>query len=149
MSDLPPIRAKRKSGEELFHADGETLGFNLREFWSWSASDLVSNATRGVLAEFLVAKALGLTPDAVRSEWEAYDISTPDGIKVEVKSAALIQSWAQESYSRVQFSVKPTLGWSSETNRQDKSARRHADVYVLAFMFHRDQETIDPMNVDQ
>ena len=149
LTHLPPIKAKRKSGEELFHADGKTLGFDLKEFWSWAASDLISNATRGVLAEFLVAKALALAPDAVRNEWDAYDIETPDGIKIEVKSAALIQSWTQRDYSRIHFSVKPTLGWSSETNLQEKTKRRHANVYVLAFLAHRDQATLDPMNVEQ
>ena len=149
MKNLPQIIAARKTGEEAFHSDGEPVGFSLLEFWSWSASDLVSNATRGVLAEFLVAKALGLAPDAVRSEWDSYDIDTAGGIKVEVKSSALIQSWFQKSYSRVQFSVKPSLGWTSETNRQESQARRHADVYVLAFLFHKDQPTIDPMNLNQ
>lgn len=149
MTHLPPIEPKRKSGHEPFHAGGEVLGFDLLEFWRWSTSDLVSNATRGVLAEFLVAKALGLAPDAVRKEWDAFDIATPEGIKVEVKSAALVQSWHQRDYSTIQFSVKPTRGWSAATNRQEKTARRHANVYVLAFLAHRDQATLDPMDVEQ
>jgi len=47
----------------------------------------VGNVLRGVLAEFIVASDLGCISD-VRQEWDAYDIETLDGIKVEVKSIA-------------------------------------------------------------
>ena len=40
---------------------------------------------RGLLAEYIVAHALDLA-DAVRSEWDAYDLLLPNGIKIEVKS---------------------------------------------------------------
>jgi hypothetical protein len=32
---------------------------------------------------------------------------------------------------------------------QDKEARRQADVYVFALLAHTDQETVDPLNLDQ
>ncbi len=147
--DLPWIKATRKSGHEPLRLSGQSLDFDLLDFWSWSTSDLVSNATRGRLAEFLVSKALGLSPNAVRQEWDAYDFKTTGGIKIEVKSAALIQSWRQRDFSKIQFTTKPTLGWDSDTNLQEKVAKRHADVYVLAFLFHRDQATLDPMDLAQ
>jgi hypothetical protein len=50
-----------------------------------TASDLVSNSTRGVLAEFIVARALGLDT-GVRTEWQAFDLETASGKKIEVKS---------------------------------------------------------------
>lgn len=62
-------------------------------FWRWSASDLVSNTMRGVLAEYIVALAMGIdTEEGVRREWDAYGLVLGDGTKVEVKSAAYIQS---------------------------------------------------------
>ena len=39
-----------KTGAEKLHAESIPLGPTLLDFWSWSTSDLVSNATRGVLA---------------------------------------------------------------------------------------------------
>ena len=59
----------------------------------WANSDLVSNVTRGVLAEYIVAHAVGVSTAIVRDEWAAYDLETPDGIKLEVMPAAYIQSW--------------------------------------------------------
>jgi len=66
-----------------------------------SLSDLVSNATRGRLAEFIVAQALNVDTSGVRDEWAAYDLLTSSGIKVEVKSAAYLQSWAQRRHSNI------------------------------------------------
>jgi hypothetical protein len=87
LDQYPPIKINRKSGDESFEIDGQTLPFNLLEFWQWSSSDLVGNALRGVLAEYIVASALGCDA-GTRTEWDAHDLVTKDGIKVEVKSAA-------------------------------------------------------------
>ena len=48
-----------KTGREKFHTNGQTLDFDLSSFWAWSVSDLVSNATRGRLAEYIVAWCFG------------------------------------------------------------------------------------------
>lgn len=55
------IEAIRKNGDESFHNAGKPLGPTLLDSWRWNSSDLVSNANRGWLAEFIVASALGLT----------------------------------------------------------------------------------------
>lgn len=145
---LPPIIKKRKTGQEPVHHRGASLGPSLNDFWQWSASDLVSNATRGVLAEFLVATALGLA-DGIRSEWDAYDLLLPSGHKVEVKSSAYIQSWYQRELSKISFSVPETLAWYEQDNRQAKYAKRQADIYVFCILKHKIQETLDPLNVNQ
>lgn len=57
--DLGPIKAQRLNGTEEFHNAGTSLGFNVADFWGWSVSDLVSNASRGILAEYIVGRAVG------------------------------------------------------------------------------------------
>lgn len=74
-----------------FHHKSHPLPFTLLDFWRWSCSDLISNATRGILAEYIIAQALGVAK-GIRKEWAPYDLLTPEGIRVEVKSAAYIQS---------------------------------------------------------
>ena len=88
-----------KTGSESFHDDGRALGVSLLQFWQWSASDLLSNATRGRLAEYLVARDLGVA-DGIRSEWIAHDLTSKIGTKIEVKSAAYVQTWIQRRASR-------------------------------------------------
>ena len=147
-SDLGPIEAVRRRGDEPFHDGPRNLGPDLTDFWRWGCSDLVSNATRGVLAEYLVAHALGVA-DGVREEWAAYDLTAADGLRIEVKSAAHIQSWHQERLSPSSFRVPKTRSWDRESNRQGEESRRQAEVYVFAILAHVEQSTLDPLNVSQ
>jgi hypothetical protein len=145
---FPALQPSRKSGDERFSLSGETLDLRLSAFWQWSSSDLVSNAMRGVLAEFLVASALGLA-DGVRNQWDAFDLRLADGTRLEVKSAAHLQSWAHAKLSNIAFTIRPTLAWSAETNRLSSELRRQADIYVFCLLDHRDKATLDPMRLEQ
>lgn len=146
---LPKTAIIRKSGQEPLHESGNPLGVCLIDFWQWSVSDLLSNITRGRLAEFIVAKALNIPLTKIRDEWSAWDLTTPEGIKVEVKSAAYCQSWHQNGLSKISFLVPQTRAWSPETNQQDVVKRRQADIYVFALLAHKDKATIDPLDVHQ
>lgn len=141
--------ADPRTGAEAFHADRQPLPFTLLDFWRWSVSDLVSNATRGRLAEYIVAHALGGPTTNVRDEWASYDLITPDGVRVEVKSAAYLQAWKQARLSRIVFVTPRTRAWNPETNTLSTDATRQADVYVFALLAHQDKATLDPLNVDQ
>ncbi|WP_164674565.1 hypothetical protein [Spirulina subsalsa] len=110
-------------------------------------SDLIENRNRGILAEFLVMKALHIQ-QKTRLEWDAYDLLTPNGIKVEVKSAAYFQSWKQKAKSTISFSIAPKLITDSTTNTP--ISKRLADVYVFCLLNVSDSETlINPMDMEQ
>ena len=110
MNDLKEIEITKLSGEEKFRDGSNNLDFNLLSFWLWSSSDVVSNATRGILAEYMVGKALGcIKEEDIRDEWGAYDLATQAGGRIEVKSAAYVQSWQQSRLSKISFNVPKTL----------------------------------------
>ena len=138
----------RKTGDEQLTSGGCATGHSLRHYWQWSASDILGNTARGCLAEFIVATALGIA-DSVRNEWAPYDLESADGIKVEVKSSAYIQSWYQEKHSTITFGIHPAQAWDPETNLLNEESVRHADVYVFCLLAHKDQATINPLNLDQ
>jgi len=146
---LGRIREVRRGGSETFQVDGKATDFTLLDFWQWSVSDLVSNATRGRLAEYVVARALGISTAGVRDEWAAYDLETPSGLRIEVKSAAYLQSWQQDSPSRITFSVRKARAWDPNTNAQAPEPSRSADLYVFALLHHMDKATVDPLNLNQ
>lgn len=148
MENFERLIVERKTGDEPLHENGQPLAANVPMFWQWSASDLISNAMRGRLAEYVVACALGVA-EGVRVEWDAYDLQTASGIKVEVKSAAYLQSWQQTRPSTITFAIRPTLGWEAATNTYSTERKRQADVYVFALLAHRDKTTLDPLNVSQ
>jgi hypothetical protein len=147
MIELSPIKVKRRTGEEVF-AGIKKDKLTLKDFWQWSSSDLVSNATRGILAEFLVAFALGLNK-GVRNEWDPYDLKTEKGIKIEVKSAAYLQSWYQEKLSNIIFNIRPTFAYDYQTNLLAKEKKRQADLYVFCLLHHKDKKTINPLDLTQ
>lgn len=146
--NLPSVKAELKTGNELLLNKGATEPYTLLDFWRWSASDLLSNATRGKLAEFIVGSAIGLKFTTARQEWDVYDLTSPKGIRIEVKSAAYIQSWAQKDFSRISFSIKPSKFDTSITTVQHVP-HRHSDIYVFCLLHHKNQDTINPLNTDQ
>lgn len=148
---LPGRDIERKSGEEPFRADGAGLDFNLLDFWRWSMSDLTNNTTREVLAEYIVARALGVPTTKTRDVWAPYALVMPgeDPVKVEVKSSSDVSSWGLPGLSSISFGISPSHAWDYETGGFDDECKRQADVYVFALLVHSDKPTIDPMNLDQ
>lgn len=145
LDHIPPII---KSGDEPLIYNDINLDFKLLNFWQWSVSDILSNATRGRLAEFIVAIATKIDINHVRDEWGPYDLLTPDGIKLEIKSAAYLQSWQQSMFSTISFSTKLARHWDYLTNKRAEIPQRHADVYVFCLLKHEDKLTINPLNLN-
>ena len=145
---IPKLDIKKKTGREPFYSGGAMRDFDVLDYWRWATSDLVSNASRGILAEYIVAKAVGVSTTGVRDEWAAYDLETPDGIKLEVKSSAYVQSWWQRDFSSISFKIKKTRSWNDETGYSGEPTRK-ADLYVFALLAHKEHHTIDPLDLDQ
>jgi len=102
-------------------------------FQTWAFSNLLSNTTRGIFAEYLVKEALNITSER-RTEWNAWDLVSNRDQRIEVKSAAYIQSWAQTKPSTIQFNIAPTKGWDASTNTSISEKKRLADVYVFCVL---------------
>lgn len=118
------------------------------KYWQWAHSDLLSNAERGVVAEYLVGTATDSLGEQ-RTEWDAWDLTTPEGIRVEVKSSGYVQSWKQEKLSDIRFSVREAKGWMAETNTYTTDRARSADVYVFCIHKEIDKALADPLKVNQ
>jgi hypothetical protein len=131
------------SGEEKILGAEATL----RDFWAWNLSDLRTNTVRSLLAEFLVAQALGATARP-RVEWDAYDVRTADGITVEVKSGAYLQAWEQSKLSLITFTGLSGRTWSAQEGFSG-AASYNADVYVFAVLTATEHATYDALDLDQ
>ena len=118
------------------------------DFWKWAFSDLLSNELRGVLAEYIVASAVGCT-HRPRTEWDAYDLETDDGLKIEIKSSAYLQSWTQKSHSTIRFDIAPKMGWTAATNTIATEASRAADVYVFCIFTTKERAVANPRDLSQ
>jgi hypothetical protein len=142
----PALTVERKSGDEPF-LNGNCSA-SLSDFWAWAYSDLMGNTERGKLAEYLVSLAMGCA-DGVSGNWNSFDVLSSEGIKIEVKTSAYLQSWAQKKVSDIRFGVRETLAWDSVNNTYAATAMRQADVYVFCVENCRDQDFINPLDLSQ
>lgn len=134
------------TGEEAFDGQKVMPALQLIDFWRWSGSMLSDNTTRGVLAEFLVAAALGLHKK-IRRAWDECDIRIPPNTSIEVKSAAHSQAWKQDRPSTIRFGVEPHGSWNAETNEFREEKRRWADIYV--FCVFEGENSLDCLDMNR
>ncbi len=142
----PALDIKKYSGEEkIISQNGKQIS-TLKEFWSWAYSDILGNAERGAIAEFIVACALNLT-DRPRITWDKYDLLLKENgneIAIEVKSSGYFQTWGQREKSKLIFGIQPTKAWDYVTDEFEEEQKRQADIYV--FCVHNVKEKNDKMN---
>lgn len=146
------VIASRCSGDEPIQSpDGAKIG-TLHDYWCWAHSDLIGNAERGKLAEYLVACALGIQNEGIRTEWDKYDLELNDGSKtygIEVKSSGYLQAWKQTKPSAINFGIQQTYGWDSKTAKYSSELRRQADVYVFCVHKEQNPNKANPLELSQ
>ena len=108
----------------------------------------MGNVLRGILAEFIVASTIDIL-DKPREEWDAYDLKTKNGLKIEIKSSSYLQSWEQTELSKIIFGIQPTSNWDYSTNKRSEVKIRQSDVYIFCVLSHKDKNTVNPLNLNQ
>jgi hypothetical protein len=137
-----------KTGNEHFKFDDSPLDFLLNDFWKWQASDLLNNTLRGALAEFIVAKALGIETNSPRIDWGPYDLLFFGRGRIEVKSSAYVQSWEQNRDSSLNFSIRQTRAWDSISGYEEEQ-KHQSDMYIFCVLNEKDRKKADPLILDQ
>jgi hypothetical protein len=134
------VETIKKVWNEKVLFDWKNINKTLIDFWAWNGSDLVNNAMRWKLAEYIIALALWLD-NWYRIEWDEYDLIYKK-LKIEIKSWAYIQSWEQEKLSNIVLWIKPTDNWNWIFQRQ-------SDIYIFAILKCIDSKIINPLNLEQ
>ena len=110
-------------GSEPFTFQGNMLPLTVKDFWSWSSSDLINNTLRGSLAEYIVALALNIdTNSTPREDWSAYDLLYKN-VRLEVKASGYLQAWNVGKVSNIIFNIRPTRTWDPVTGYTDEVTR--------------------------
>lgn len=123
------------NGSEHFTVNGHEIDISMLAFWQWAYSDMTNNINRSVLAEYIVASALdtsGLATERTRIMWRPFDLLSRDGYRIEVKSAAFVQSWDCKHPDHISFRIAPAR-LPDETGDYNLNAplQRNCDVYVF------------------
>ena len=150
MSEFHPVQRAPEPLplETPFTYKDKPASFSIQDFWVWAASDILNNTLRGTVAEYIVSQATRAQA-RVRIEWDPIDITTPEGIKIEVKSAAYLQSWPQKRPSAISFSIAKKRPWNPETNQYGETRVRSADVYVFCLLTPKDGRNVKPLDLTQ
>jgi hypothetical protein len=95
---------------------------------------LIVNVLRGLVAETIVAEALGPEWTWCSTDYSAWDFIRSDGKRLEVKQSAARQSWAANGAkpSACSFDIAPRQGRFDESSTWIPDCRRWADVYVFS-----------------
>lgn len=137
----PPQPAPLRGDEPFDGIDATVL-----DFWRYALSNLRVNNVRGYIAEFLVSRAVGAVGS--RIEWDAYDVVTPGGTTIEVKTSAYVQAWEQRTASRISFSGLKGRIWDTASGLS-REQTYNADIYVFAVHTAQTHEEYDALAVSQ
>jgi len=142
------MRYRLTGGESLYNSLNVSIQNTVLDFWQWAFSDLRSNNIRGIFAEWMVAKLLNI-PLSVRDSWAEWDLVTDNGIKIEVKTSAYLQTWKQKQPSRIVFSRLFGRKWNMETNQYAPTSTYNADLYVFCVQIEKNTLLWNALDLNQ
>lgn len=118
----------------------------LLEFWQWAFGDLRMNDIRGVYAEWMVAKLLGLKPPR-RDSWDSCDLRFGE-IRIEVKAASYVQAWPQKAPSKITFTGLRGRTWDPQSGYAPEQTY-NADLYVFCLEIEKNPTFWDALDLNQ
>lgn len=129
-------------GSESFILNQTKLPITLLNFWQWAYSNLLHNMHRGKLAEFIVKSALDIgnirTTNKEQNGLEPFDLegpiipSTQKNSRLEIKSAAFVQSWKMRHPDVAKFSIAPAIAPDETGDYNDNATKqRNNDIYIF------------------
>jgi len=145
-------------GETLGGAEAALPDASMLNFWQWAYSDLMDNVNRGVFAEWMVAKLLKLSFTGPRPPWQAWDITTPEGVRIEVKASAYVHSWTPPEApdapaakpTRIEFTNLRTRAFVDAAQTQyAEDPTYNADLYVFCMQTNPDPTKWDALDLSQ
>lgn len=135
------------TGKETFMFDGNALDFDFLDFWSFHYSNIYS--LHGEIAEFVVARALGVTESQNSAYWTLWD-TTYRNTRIEVKATAYYHLWnANGKVSKQRtFGITMANGAYDTAKSGNRDFCRQNDIYVFCLNIGNTKETSNPLNLN-
>lgn len=134
-------------GTEKFEFDGEELDYDFIDFWRFHYSNIYD--IQGRIAEFIVAKALGIHASQNDQYWTLWDL-TYRGLRIEVKETSYYHSFNQEGKVSQQrsFGITKANGSYDPQISGNTDFCRQNDVYVFCLNTGYTKEDSYPLNLN-
>lgn len=155
------MRRINEINDSLLLKGGEIENSTLADFLNWAYSDLCDDVIKGIFAEWLVAKLLGI-PTPRRYEWANSDLVSSRGTKIEVKASSYWQSWKAinpdgSAKDLARYPLQPDSGIrfsglmakDSIDHHLDKQGGLKSDLYVFCFQNEKVYEKWNAMDLSQ
>ena len=147
-SDLNIIKKlsdKHLSGDEEFSFNGRATNMTMLEFWRWHYSEIFDLQEK--IAEYIVAKALGLNEADNVGSWTLYDIDYRN-TRIEIKETSYVHAWQtdeEEKSKRRSFGI--TKAHSEYGNPSSELARQN-DIYVFCLNTGMTRAESNPLQLE-
>ncbi len=135
------------TGKEKFVFNNKELGFDLTDFWRFHYSNIYN--AHGKIAEFIIARALGVLKAQNTAYWTLWDI-TYRKIRIEIKATAYYHPWnlsGNVSKQRV-FGITKANGAYDITISGNSEYCRQNDIYVFCLNTGNTKETSNPLELN-
>ena len=135
------------NGTEKFEFNGKDLGFDFKDYWQFHYSNI--HDLQDTIAEFIVAKALGIEHAQNVEYWTLWDI-TYRKKRIEVKETSYYHSFnAEGKVSKIRtFSIAKANGSYDEQVSGNKEFCRQNDIYVFCLNTGDTKATSYPLNLN-
>lgn len=134
------------TGKEEFNHNGKSAGFKMLDFWQFAFSSIYD--IQGEIAEFVVAKALGIDVPHNKELWTLYDIDYRS-VRIEVKETSYYHPWNEDgkvSQSR-KFGITMANSDYEDKNNPNRYERQN-DIYVFCVVNGDTRATSNPLVLD-
>lgn len=135
----------RLYGDEVFTLNGKPTEMNILDFWRWHFCERFDLQDK--FAEYIVAKALGLTAADNVGVWTLFDILYREK-RVEVKETSYLHAWQsdEEPKSKVRnFGINKAY---SEYKDNASEYKRQSDIYVFCLNTGETRQEADPLRLE-
>ena len=135
------------------------------DFWRWAFSDLLEDTLKGLYAEWMVGNLLGLPMlHGGRPGYGNYDLRSPLGLRIEVKSSAYWQSWKLRNEDGTLKPAPEIERWRptpdktitfgglrarDAVDRSQEAVGYKADLYIFCFQRETDPARWDALDLEQ
>ena len=135
------------TGKEKFMFGGMELSFDLEDLWRFHYSNVYS--LHGEIAEFLVARALGVTKAQNTEYWTLWDTTYREK-RIEVKATAYFHLWNSNGKISKQrtFGITKAHGTYDPEKSGNRDFCRQNDIYVFCLNVGNTKESSNPLVVD-
>ena len=135
---------KHLSGAEVFMNGDEPSDMSILDYWRWHYSEIYD--LQDTIAEYIVAKALGLTEAYNVGTWTLFDILYKN-VRIEVKETSYFHAWQTDEEPKSKTRNFGITKAYSEYQDNTSELKRQNDIYVFCLNTGETRATSNPLQL--